>query len=401
MPSSPNILNRLIISNGPYTSIISSSIVNSFSTPLGSKVENNYFLGYFKSISTSNHKLQYDLAKLGLDYKKLLSFNDYFKLSIFDQQQFLRSTDNSTFYEIYLPINSTTKRWHKIFSKLYPQCNFCFYEEGLMSYIKPIFDRKLRKIMANATNYYIFYHPQLKVLLNHYCPKIKFSQISKKAILQQLNTVKTCINVKVIEQYSPLAMESLEMAQEEIKKNALILPQYYYHNQPRKFRITLALYKKNIGKLLAFNYRILFKDHPKTKSSFFDLLQSKPSPIEVKPDFILLQELENYPIEIFANSLKPDLVFSVYSTSLWSLPYFFNIKTFTSYEMLDQRLNFLSIYPTLSCLLTKNMIKDINEALLEPKEIHDNLFAKTAFNEPFKTKNIFLNCYIKLLRIIL
>ena len=60
--------------------------------------------------------------------------------------------------------------------------------------------------------------------------------------------------------------------------------------------------------------------------------------------------------------------------------------------MLNNRVGILSIFPTLTCLLTKFFIPDIQNITNKNNEIN-NINIK----DIFKTNNIFLNIYIKIL----
>ena len=352
-------MNRLVFSNGVWTSIVVSSILQNKM----SNEDNNFLCGYFKNSLESLREHNFSFAKSLIPYKHRINFLDYKKLFFFNAKQFKEDLYNIEINEIYLPVNSTTCKRYKVLKKIYPSANFYFYEEGLMSYIKPLIDRKLRKIMAKTTNYYLLYKPSIHDFLKNNCKNIVFTQIDKSSLLSIIALSNSKMNLETIEQ-------------DPNKKYALILPQYYYENKLHKLNKLIFQYKDHIESLIQEGYIVLFKDHPKAKNSFYHSLSACFS----EKDFILLTNSSKYPVEILINSMKIDVVFSVYSTSLFTLKYLFAKKTFTSIKMLEYRMNLLSIYPYLSCAFTMQFIDNIdtlhNKNIVARKKILYNRYYK-------------------------
>lgn len=356
--------NRLFISNGPYTSLILSSLIELL--PRSSK-DFNILLGYFKNIDNKNKQLSILDTTFFTRNLSLLSYNNFFK---FNCKHFHSHTNYKIFDSIYLPINSNTIKWYKIFKKLYPKAEFNLYEEGLLSYIKPIFSRKLRAIMKKTTNHYMFHNSYLKNMVSYYCPQIKFTTINKVSILNNIEKIKTKFNV-----IKPFFKE-------EYEKSVVILPQYYYQNNKKKFAVLSNNYINYIEQFIKQGYKVFFKDHPKSNSSLYNFLQSQ---LNDNNKFILLKD-EDLPIEILIDTIKPQFIFSIYSTSLFTLPYLYNISALTSLKMLEERINWFSLFPSLSCILVKKIIPNIENQPLEYANVENC----------FKTNNKMLDYFINL-----
>ncbi|MDR0484470.1 MAG: alpha-2,8-polysialyltransferase family protein [Alphaproteobacteria bacterium] len=341
-------MKRILIANGAFSGMLLASI-------LQDNGDDNFFLGYFKNIKPEKSEALFTFFNYLIKTKKNLNFFAYKKRFSFDFQKLENDLEGNDISEIYLPINSSTKQIYKSFKNRYPKVNFIFYEEGLMSYVKPLLDSSLRKIMQGYKSYYIFYHEKLKNLLQNSFPSINFQTIVKDDLLK---------NIKVVqEELSPLFNHANDY------NYALVLPQYYYQNNKKKTTKVLQLYYENIKKLILNDYKIIFKDHPKAKLKYSTDLKPRFN----SDDFLLFEEvvslqnshlpnnkllemLEIIPVEVVAHKVKIDLVFSVYSTSLFTFQYLFNIKPQIDTKMLDNRINIFSLYPTLSALITKNTL---------------------------------------------
>ena len=335
-------MKRILIANGSFSSLVLSSILKN----KNNKSDSNFLLGYFKNVSPEKSKELFNFFNLLIETKKNLNFFDYKNRLNFDFSKLSKDINTNIIDEIYIPINSSTKKIYKLFKSQYSNASFIFYEEGLMSYIKPLLDKSLRKIMIQSENYYLFYDEKLKNLLTSSFTKIIFRTISKENFLD---------NIKIIQ-------STLSPFVELNKKNkyALVLPQYYHQGNPKKTSEIISMYAENMNTIINNGYKIIFKDHPKAKLKYSDTLRHMFKP----DDFILFedlskQNLEIYPVEVVANILKIDMIFSVYSTSLFTFKYLFNTKSYTSYKMLEDRENMWSIYPTFSALITKNIINNL------------------------------------------
>ncbi len=264
---------------------------------------------------------------------------------------------------IYLPINSSSVKLHKKLKKIYPKSNFFLYEEGLLSYIKPVFNKKLQKLLMAYESFFVGYD-LLNNYLSHFLAKAKINIISKAHLLQAIDIVK--INQPIL--------------QNTDKKYCLILPQYYYLSSKKKFAKLIELYKIEIENLKKLGYSVLIKEHPKAKQQISTLL----SGVEV------LNTNSPAIIEQIMPNLKINLVFSVYSTCLLSLSYFFGLNAITSKAMLKQRINYYSFYPTLSALLINNLFNSLSCGIINHKK-------EVKISDFFKSKSRLFNflIYIK------
>jgi hypothetical protein len=364
-------MKRLVISNGPWTTLIISAILRDKLE----KYDSIYFMGYFRNATKESLERNFGFASINIKYNKYLNIFDYKTYLGINTTKLSRDINLIDIDEIYIPINSTTKKWFKFFNKYSPKAKFHFYEEGLMSYIKVFFDSSLRKIMINTNNHFLFYDDIIKRTINKDFPNIEFNEIIS-------NNLKSSI------ESASLALECKYKVIKD-KKYALILPQYYYQTNNNKLSKTIDLYRINIQKLVDSGYTILFKEHPKSRICFFNLLQ----PFFSNNIFNKLEDITYYPIELFISKLNIDIIFSVYSTSLFTNKYLFNIKTITSSIMLNKRISFFSIYPSLTCIFTKNLINNI--------ENENNDLNNKNKSDIFYTNSVLYNIYIKILRKIL
>jgi len=332
-------MNRLLVTNGAFTTLLLSAVLaEQKKDPTNS---NNYLLYYLKTLNPERISFQLNFANFFFNYKKHFNLLEYQRKFSFNLT--LLKNELSDIQEIYLPINSTTKKWYKLLYKIYPKASFIFYEEGLMSYIKGLYDHSLQKLLKKHSTYYLFYNATIK----HLFPK-EFKPINKQSLLN---------NIQQYQAHHPVLKNNYPTSY----KYALVLPQYYFQKHKKKYKQLEDLYIYNIKLLIKNGYHILFKDHPKSTQSYYSVLQR----ICGKENFTLLKEIDNLPVEIIGNLIKISLVFSVYSTSLFTLPYLFNIPALTSYTMLSQRINTFSLYPALIAEFTQQYIPDLESKSLK------------------------------------
>ncbi|MDR2008738.1 MAG: alpha-2,8-polysialyltransferase family protein [Alphaproteobacteria bacterium] len=338
-------MKRILIANGSFSSLV---LASSLKDKLQEN-DNNFFLGYFKNANPEKSQTLFTFFNYLIKTSKNLNFFDYKSGLQFNFQKLDSDLEQADIDEVYIPINSRTKQIYKSFKKHYPAAAFIFYEEGLMSYVKVLLDIPLRRIMRETQNYYIFYHEKLKNLLSNSFPAISFQTIPKANLLENITTIQK--NLAQLESGAEEgAVASLQSSQS--KKYALVLPQYYFENNVRKTNKIIEMYAQNIQKLIADGYTIIFKDHPKAKLKYSTSLISCFNP----KDFLLFENimggehnqeyskmLQILPVEVITNKIKIDTVFSVYSTSLFTFPYLFNIPAKTDDAMLDNRRNICSL----------------------------------------------------------
>lgn len=326
-------MNRLLVTNGAFTTLLLSAVLAEQEEH--SNKSNNYLVYYFKTLTTEKITYQLNFANFFFNYKKHFNLLAYQKKFSFNLT--LLKNQLPDIQEIYLPINSTTKKWYKLLYKIYPKANFIFYEEGLMSYIKGLYDGSLKALLKKHSAYYLFYSSTIQKLF----PK-EFQAISKQSLLH---------NIQRYQEHHTILKNNYSVSY----KYALVLPQYYFQHDKTKRQKLEDLYIYHIKLLIKNGYHILFKDHPKSNQSYYPILQKTCG----EKNFTLLNEIDNLPIEIIGNLIKISLVFSVYSTSLFTLPYLFNIPAVTSYAMLSQRMNTFSLYPALIAEFTHQHIPDL------------------------------------------
>lgn len=346
---------NLIFFNGVYTLSVVASLPN-----INSNNSNNILVAYLKNQRGSAYA-NVNYANL-IKHSKCLSWF-YFKQTFgFKQNKFTQYVNNCS--NIYLPINSSTVKIYTVLKKIYPLANFIFYEEGLFSYIKPVFNKQLNRLLNIYTSYYIGYNV-LNKYLNYYLGKAKINIINKQNLLSVFNKNTATININ----------PSVN------KKYCLMLPQYYYQNNKIKFNKLAKLYASKINQLQRNNYVVIFKQHPKAKVNLLNYIAKYTNITNVV--------VINNPVaaESIRFNVPISSIFSVYSTSLLSINYLYNIPAFSCLKMLKLRENLWSFYPTLTALLIKYNINYINCVTIDTNRDVSKIF---------KTKNILFNFFVKM-----
>src|SRR5699024_7930808 len=98
---------------------------------------------------------------------------------------------------ILIPINSSSKRWFKGLKEYFPKSNFIFYEEGLLSYIKPILDLDLKKIISNYSCFFNNFNKDFLALISANFKNCKktFNTIDTKYFNDSLNDLKVLLDI--------------------------------------------------------------------------------------------------------------------------------------------------------------------------------------------------------------
>jgi hypothetical protein len=361
---------NLVFSNGIYTSFLLYGVLKQNYEPQSNvephniETQNNVFVLYLSKKNNILIEQNKNILNQLFNTKKSLLWQNYKTFFSFKVNKFKADIGNVSGVEeiknIYLPINSSSVKLHKELKKVYPQSNFIFYEEGLLSYIRPVFNKHLRQLLIKYKSFFVGYDI-LNNYLKHFLPNACISIINKSYLLQAIDIIK--VNIKI--------------SNNSTKKYCILLPQYYYISSKKKFTELVNLYKIEINNLKQLGYEIVIKEHPKTSVKISNLLQE----VEVlNSDTPLI-------IEQLMPNLKIDLVFSVYSTSLLSLSYFFNINAISSKAMLNQRINYYSFYPTLSALLINNLFYSLNYGIINKEK-------KADIKDIFKSNNKLFNFFI-------
>ncbi len=356
-------MSKLVVSNGAFSSLLMSSVLNDRQD----KNDDIYYLGYFKTLDKTKYSEILSFTSLLIPYKKNYHLINYTVMGNLDFTTIRDDLHEKNISEIYLPINSSTVKMYKALKKVFINANFVLYEEGLMSYVKPILSSSVRKLVKKYPSYYNFYTENMKSFMKKYCGN-NLHAISRDKILE---------NISIVNKNMILNLPEINPD----NNYALVLPQYYHQNDPKKTTKLVAMYRKNIDLLICSGYKIIFKEHPKAQICYSDLLKEFFNP----KDFIIFDSIGTLPVELVVSKLNIKILFSVYSTSLYTLPYLFSVKSRTSYMMLKERMDIFSIYPYLSAFITRKMIFDISDL---------------ASNNLFKRKNIILNSYLKMIKFV-
>ena len=291
----------------------------------------------------------------------------YFKLRYrFNKELFIKKVGNK-YKNILLPINSSASSIYNILYKIYPNANFIFYEEGLLSYVKPVFSYTLAKIMKKHISYYIGYDI-LDNYLDYYLKFLNINKIDKKLLLGIFNKYRSKEIIKL----------------DNKKKYCLFLPQYYFQRNKQKLVHLIHSYTLLFNKLIDEGYYIILKDHPKSSISILNNIKQK-----VNEDRLIIVN-SNIIAEKLCFSRSPEILFSVYSTGLLSMSYFFGINAVSNRVLLNQRINYLSFYPTVSALLIKFFINHVKYG-----KIHENTNKTRSLDKIFRTNNFLFNSIIQ------
>lgn len=372
---------NLIVSNGYYTTLVAVSTLKQ----LGINDSPKYLLGYFKQLSNSIAE-SINLSEQAWSFKEVFDYNLFFN-NKFSFELFSKHCKNIKFCNILIPINSSTIKWYKGLKKYYPNAKFIFYEEGLLSYLKPIFDIKLKKIITKNLCFYNNFNKNLNYLIENgfgiFKKNIHF--IKEEIFNNSISDIKKLLNI---------SFNNLNLNQ---SKNVLFIPQYYNNNNKYLFAQKVQQYLKIINQLLNNGYTVLIKDHPKDKN--FSLEKYLKIGLKGNPNIIYLNNINKFPVELFINDLNIDFVFSVYSTTLFSASSsLFKLPVFTSYTMLKDRIKSFSFYPSVSCTLVKSIIPDIENFLnyykLNSKRYYNSFLYKIN-NKQHNTISLFIKYLLK------
>lgn len=447
-------LEALVITNGYYTSVVSKAVLSMLEIDAAQSA----IVGYFKKLSEESSENSAIISQRAWGYGWARNF--YADMRALGNQKAFAKLKNLVprANHILVPVNYTCYFWYKNLNNLYPKAKFIFYAEGLLSYIKPLYNLKLGSLVRKNLFYVNNYDPRLVELLKDHNihPLViddhlmhqSFNQL-KPAALEEINqgiispegtnseaqggaqnievpsfnvpslndsgaehfleegvgrsvkrrgalpqrdpdqgmaqrlfnngTDRVCLVQtganpdaiacprEVTGSLPPILKASnLKNLEEAIdgffgtqKPRALIVPQYYYKNNPAKHRRKLELYHQIIEVLVSLGYNVLIKDHPKNTTSSLGAYLKKINYQRAEVhDLNLLRE---YPIEIFLPHLKLELVFSVYSTTLMTASALFDIPAFTSQQMLAQRQDDLSLYAVASCDIIDNLFPKVEE----------------------------------------
>lgn len=319
-------INRIVITNGAFTSLVAVSLMNQLENS-EKNIYNNYFLAYFKGISFENKNKHF------IELGRVISIAE-----VFDYENFNYKKEEIDFDEVFIPLNSNVKKWVKMFKKINNKIRIIFYEEGLLSYVYPVFNKK---ILNEGELFFLSYASVIIKELEKFHFNIKYKIIENMFFLEVMNDYKIKNNLAI----------NLNEYKSDCKKNLIFINQYYFDNNSKRLQNKIKNIKEIIDYYKKNDYKIIFKNHPKMKSSLYNSIFQYDDSV-IKESF--------YPIELFLLNHSVDnlAMVSVYSTSSFVAKYIFGMEVKTDYKMIYNRLSFFSIYPTFSGLIFSFIFKD-------------------------------------------
>lgn len=302
---------RLFIVSGTFTTAIAAAIIKqlgnkncedylvSIAPLIYEKVDNHIYeaakyLGLFKDI-----KFYFDFCHPKKNFKEekncVLSFN---------VKNFKDSIGNIKFDEIYsVYIHGAANH---LFNQ-YPDADLYFMEDGTATYLKmdnaELINKRAKKI------YTINYFDKITPFITLY---------------ENVETVK--IDKDILKDIFEYLCTHIKFRLEKKEKTIIFCAQNISISQiAMTYEDELKLYIKNIKRLLNLGYFVYFKEHPKTPNMFFKNLAQ----IINHPNFQTVGPYAVLPMETLINLLEPSAVVSMFSSSLFTIPYLFDIPAFT------------------------------------------------------------------------
>ena len=302
---------RLFIVSGTFTTAIAATLIKQL------KDENteNYLVSIAPTIyeNLDNH-ISIATQQLGL-FKDIKFYFDFcppkkmFKeekkhILSFNVKKFKDSIENIEFDEIYsVYIHGAANH---LFNQ-YPNADLYFIEDGTATYLKmdnaEFINKRAKKI------YTLNYFDKVIPFVSSY-ENLKTEQIDKNILKDIFAFLSKKISFKIEPKENSIIFCAQNISLSQIAMT---------HEEE------IQLYTKNINKLLNMGYHVYFKEHPKTPNMFFTPL----SKIIKNPNFETLGPYAVLPMETLVPFLKPCAVVSMFSSSLFTMPWLFNIPSFT------------------------------------------------------------------------
>ena len=306
-----NIKKRLFIVSGTFTTAIAATLIKQ----LGNTNAENYIVSIAPAIYENlDEHIKAAVTQLGV-FKDLKFYFDFcapkkmFKeekkhILSFNVRKFKESIGNIEFDEICSVYIHGAANY--LFNQ-YPKADLYFVEDGTATYLK----------MDNAE---IINKRAKKIFTLNYFDKIKpFVSLYEGVPCEQ-------INKEILKDVFAFLSKQIKFNLEPKEKSIIFCAQNISLSQiAMTYEDELKLYISNIKKLLDLGYFVYFKEHPKTPNMFYKNLIK----FIQHPNFSTLGAYAVVPMETLVPYLKPCAVVSMFSSSLFTMPWLFNIPSFT------------------------------------------------------------------------
>ncbi len=302
---------RLFIVSGTFTTAIAATLVKQ----LGNINTENYIVSIAPTIYENlDEHIKAVVNQLGL-FKDIKFYFDFclpkkmFKeekkhILSFNVKKFKDSIGNIEFDEIYSVYIHGAANY--LFNQ-YPKADLFFVEDGTATYLK----------MDNAE---IINKRAKKIFTLNYFNKIKpFASLYEGVPCEQ-------INKEILKDVFAFLSKQIRFNIEPKQKSIIFCAQNISLSQiAMTYEDELKLYIANIKKLLNLGYFVYFKEHPKTPNMFYKNLVK----FIQHPNFSTLGAYAVVPMETLVPYLKPCAIVSMFSSSLFTMPWLFDIPSFT------------------------------------------------------------------------
>lgn len=228
----------------------------------------------------------------------------------FDVKKFKDSIGNVEFDEIYSVYIHGAANY--LFNQ-YPNADLFFVEDGTAAYLKmensELINKRAKKIYT--INYFDKIVPYISSYEN--VPTVQINKDILKEVFENLSA-KIKFNLEQKDKVVIFCAQNISMSQIAMT----------YHEE-------LMMYERHIRRLLSMGYFVYFKEHPKTPNMFFRNL----SPLINNPNFANVGAYAVLPMETLVYLLKPCAVVSMFSSALFTVPWLFDIPSFTFFSNED------------------------------------------------------------------
>lgn len=302
---------RLFIVAGIFTTAIAAALIKQ----LKFEDDDNYLVSIapllYENVDEHTKK---EAEQIGL-FKQILFYFDYcppkqnYKdekshIFSFDLKRFRNDINHVMFDEIYsIYIHGAANH---LFNQ-YPKADLYFVEDGTATYLKMDNAEKINKRAKKI--YTLNYFNKIEPFVSLY-EGLKSEQIDK-------NIVRTV--------FEDLAKQTATKFEPKEKSVIFCTQNISINPTAMTYQAEFDLYAKNIVKLLNKGYFVYFKEHPKTPNMFYKHLKKAIQ----HPNFVCLDELNVLPIETLIPILKPSAIVSMFSSSLLTAPWIFDVPSFT------------------------------------------------------------------------
>lgn len=302
---------RLFIVSSTFTVAIAAAL----SKQLGNENVENYLVSISPLIYENvDEHIKREATQLGV-FKDIKFYFDFCKpkktfkdershVISFDVKKFKESINNVAFDEIYsVYIHGAANH---LFNQ-YPNVDLYFMEDGTATYLKmdnaEVINKRAKGIFT--LNYFDKIIPYITTYEN--VPSV---QIDKQILKETFELLAKNINFNLEQKEKTVVFCAQNISISQIAMN---------------YQEELMLYVKYIKKLLNMGYFVYFKEHPKTPNMFYKNLVQYIN----HPNFSTVGAYSVLPMETLVVLLKPCAIVSMFSSALLSVPWLFDIPSFT------------------------------------------------------------------------